>query len=253
MTSAESSSNFPGRHNRIRRPGSGSWGIDVLRLALIALAVTLSTSPLLAQGRGRSMGAGRPFHAPGAGLGAGSRRTRIVAGRFGHRRFGNFYSPYFYGAPYWADYWPYDEPYDYGPEYPPAEAPAAPPEPAPVAKNEPLPDPVLLELQGGHWVRVKNFTESAENASNASPSQAAAAEQMPPAVLVYRDGHREEVTSYSIIGEVLYTRADYWTTGAWSRTIQLADLDLPATLEANHDRSVKFDLPSGPDEVVIRP
>jgi hypothetical protein len=76
---------------------------------------------------------------------------------------------------------------------------------------------------------------------------------MPPAVLIYRDGHREEVTHYAIIGQALYTRADYWTTGTWTRTIQLAELDLPATLKANHERSVKFDLPSSPDEVVIRP
>jgi len=35
--------------------------------------------------------------------------------------------------------------------------------------------------------------------------------------------------------------------------IQIADLDLPATLKQNQDRGVRFELPSGPDEVMIRP
>ena len=52
---------------------------------------------------------------------------------------------------------------------------------------------------------------------------------------------------------MIYTKADYWTAGAWTRTIQIADLDIPATLKQNQQRGVKFELPSGPDEVVIRP
>lgn len=59
--------------------------------------------------------------------------------------------------------------------------------------------------------------------------------------------------SYSIIGTTLYTKADYLTTGAWTRKVLLADLDLPATIKQNQDRGLKFDLPSGPNEVVLRP
>ena len=74
-----------------------------------------------------------------------------------------------------------------------------------------------------------------------------------PAVLIYRDGHSEEISSYSIIGRVIYAKADYWSNGAWSRNIQIGDLDIPATLRENEQRGVKFELPSGPDEVMIRP
>src|SRR6266566_2156961 len=35
-----------------------------------------------------------------------------------------------------------------------------------------------------------------------------------PAVLIYRDGHSEEISSYSIIGRVIYAKSDYWTNGA---------------------------------------
>ncbi len=72
-------------------------------------------------------------------------------------------------------------------------------------------------------------------------------------MLVYRDGHTEELRSYSIIGTTMYTKADYWSTGAWTRKIQIADLDLPTTIEKNHERGLAFQLPSGPDEVILRP
>ena len=76
---------------------------------------------------------------------------------------------------------------------------------------------------------------------------------MAPAVLIFRDGRREEITSYSIIGPVIYTKGDYWATGSWTRSIQVSDLDLPATFKENQERGVGFNLPSGPDEIVIRP
>jgi hypothetical protein len=157
-------------------------------------------------------------------------------------------TPYFYGAPYF-----YSDYNSYEPEYP---APPPTPQPAPVvqAKPEPLPDAVLLELRGNQWVKVTNFGEaSAQTLGTAATAPAPPQKEMPPAVLIYRDGHSEEVSSYSIIGKVMYTKADYWSSGAWTRTIQIADLDVPATLQQNQRRGVKFDLPSGPDEVIIRP
>lgn len=87
----------------------------------------------------------------------------------------------------------------------------------------------------------------------ASPVAPDSFKELPPAILVYRDGHTEEVSSYSIIGTTLYTKSDYWTSGAWVRKIQVAELDLSATIKQNRDRGVKFDLPSSPDEVILRP
>jgi len=117
-----------------------------------------------------------------------------------------------------------------------------------------VPDPVLLELQGNQWVKVSSFAmPSNQNRAALQADARPAAKEMPPTVLVYRDGHSEELTSYSIIGNSLYTKSDYWSNGAWTRTIQIADLDIPATLKQNQQRGVKFELPSGPNEVMIRP
>jgi len=75
---------------------------------------------------------------------------------------------------------------------------------------------------------------------------------MPPAVLVFRDGRQEEVKKYTIIGSVIYAGANYWTTGSWTTEIPVALLDIPATLKINAEHGAKFNLPSGPNEIVIR-
>jgi hypothetical protein len=161
------------------------------------------------------------------------------------RRRGDRSNSFFYGG------WPYWSPDYYESSYEPEAAlqPPKPPEtPLREIRQEPVPSAVLLELQGDQWVKVSTFA----TATKQSVAQAAAG-KLPPAILVYRDGRSEELSSYSIIGTTLYTKADYLTTGAWTRKVLLADLDLPATIKQNQERGVKFDLPSGPNEVVLRP
>ena len=212
------------------------------KLAILALAVALCATAV-AQSR---VSMGRPAAGP-VGMGGRHFGAGISVVERGHRHpFGR--SPFFflYGAPYFYsdDYEPYDLQY--------AKSEPAPQPVSSEANPGPLPEPVLLELHGSQWVKVTNFGETSQQALNPS-SQSASAKPMPAAVLVYRDGHSEEISSYSIIDRVMYTIADYYSSGSWTRTIQIADLDIPATLKQNQRRGVKFDLPSGPDEVVIRP
>jgi hypothetical protein len=213
------------------------------KLAILALPVALGATAV-AQSR---VSMGRPAAGP-VGMGGRHFGSGISVVETGHRHpFGR--SPFFYGygAPYFYsdDYEPYDLQYA-------RSEPAPQPLPLSQANPEPLPEPVLLELHGGQWVKVTNFGETSQKALNPS-SQSASAKPMPAAVLVYRDGHSEEISSYSIIDRVMYTKSDYYSSGSWTRAIQIADLDIPATLKQNQARGVKFDLPSGPDEVVIRP
>ena len=119
-----------------------------------------------------------------------------------------------------------------------------------------------MEDRGGQWVRIPTGTQlptaaqaAAAQASSSSAPPAIAAPpvvKLPSAVIVFRDGHTEEVDKYTIRGNVLYTSADYWTTGTWTRKILVADLDVPATLKVNQQRGAKFDLPSGPAEIMVR-
>jgi hypothetical protein len=74
-----------------------------------------------------------------------------------------------------------------------------------------------------------------------------------PAVLVFRDGHHEEVSDYTIADGVLYTRLNFYTDGSWTRKIALSSLNLPDTITANQSRNLKFQLPTASNEVIVRP
>jgi hypothetical protein len=240
------------------------------RFAFAILAAALSIPPVLAQTRGGGMGtagfgisAGSPGVARGGSVGGSGRfRQGHGAGR------GSVLLPYPHFYPD-SDYYTGEA----APPQPqivvvPAAAPAPPPEPP--APRESL----LIEWQGDHFVRTtlssKNSTTveqagpdySERSASHLSATRQTATKQkkadqpateLPPAVLVFHDGRREEVSEYSIISGTIYSKADYWTTGSWTKKIQIADLDVPATLKINQERGLKFVLPTSPNQVVIRP
>src|SRR5262245_8289305 len=172
-----------------------------------------------------------------------------------------FLPPYFYPA------------YDYD-EYPsiPAQAPPTqvivmPPAPAPAPVATPV-ESLVLENWGGQWVRISNYSQSLGRAQYTLPEsppvfslQSAPAgtreatptpTKLPPTVLVFCDGHTEEVERYMIKGDVIFVGANYWSTGSWTRKVLVAELDVPATLKLNEERGGKFTLPSGPNEVIIR-
>jgi hypothetical protein len=66
------------------------------------------------------------------------------------------------------------------------------------------------------------------------PSDAAPVE---PTVLVFRDGHRQQVTNYAIMGQTVYVFDNR------TQKIALGDLDVPATIKLNDDHGVEFQLP----------
>jgi len=174
------------------------------------------------------------------------------------------YYPY-YDSYYDSDYYPdYDSQDETGEAPPPpfrlqATAPASPTN-APTA-----PESLVMELRGDHWVQLTSHgpmalaEESGEPSSGAARAKAAVASvrtkapsELSPAVLVFRDGHQEEVAKYAIVGTTISIKTDYWSTGSWTRKIPVAELNLAATLQANQERGTKFSLPSRPSEVIVR-
>ena len=130
--------------------------------------------------------------------------------------------------------------------------------------KEPLPEALLIELQGDRYVRVDSaqargtlaatdYAEAKTPAVRVAATTAAPASPLAPVVLVYRDGHREEIRDYTIADGIIYARGDYWTDGYWSKKIQLAGLDVRATVKASSEHGVRFVLPTSPNEVVTRP
>ena len=219
-----------------------------IALSLAILGITVFAAS--AQGQRRVAFASAPTGRTGAV------RMRRARGFFGGSAF----------APYYSDY--DSEPAMMempSPEIIFAEA-AQPASPAPASKPS---ESLVIELQGDHWVRVTDYGESltsgprpaqTSNLSSAVTSvairTAPASEvprELPPAVLVFRDGHREEIGKYLITGATIYANADYWSSGSWTRKVPIAELDVPATLKLNQERGARFSLPSGPNEVMMRP
>jgi hypothetical protein len=186
----------------------------------------------------------------------------------GHSAMRRFFPPLLLGDPYdYADYTSRPAESGNAPQIIVVQVPAAaPPAPSREARVEPL----MLELQGDHYVRVGEAQQE-ENQPAAQPRDArltrvkplptanhanqrqSPAADLQPIALVYRDGHREQVRDYTIAGGALYASGNYWTDGYWSRKIQLSALNLPATEQANRADGAEFLLPRSPYEVVVRP
>ena len=246
------------------------------RFALTILATAILISPVNAQIRGTgatpgAMGTGATPGASGVGRSgfgvtgtAGSAEHGLVGGptRF-HRAHSSGRSGIQLLYPYYYSDYGYDSEGAAQPQV--VVVPAAPAQPAlPASPLEPL----LIEWQGHHFVRMTLSQKASAGGQSApdyletpalrsaAPGRKAAVQplrELPPTVLVYRDGRKEEVSSYTIMSGTIYSKADYWSSGSWTREIQIADLDVPATLRLNQERGLKFVLPGGPNEVMMRP
>lgn len=178
-----------------------------------------------------------PFHASRfGGFASGPRRS----GRHHHRGFINpYYGGYGYGGGY---YIPYGYDYsDYGSDYSVME-----PE-VDDSMEENYPGPTIFDRYGRAVPRPQprasddyrsDLKSEPQTPQVTVPPQPVA--DQPDTVLVFKDGHEVEVHNYAIVGATLYD-----LSGGRTRKVELADLDLRATVKHNDDRGVSFQLPEG--------
>ena len=193
--------------------------------------------------------------------GRGSMRISSSPG-FGSRHHSRLPGSLFLGDPFWSDAY-----YDASPNVIVVQSPQAPPAQtsAPIEEHKAA-APLLIEWQGDRYVRVTSestngsrtiqpdyVADKTERHSTRAIPETRSITEPPPTTFIFRDGHQEQSTDYSIISGVIYTRGDYWTSGSWSKQIPLAQLDLPATVKANQDRGAPFRLPTAPNQVITRP
>src|SRR5262249_9763141 len=155
------------------------------------------------------------------------RRHFINSFPFGFGGFGGFgYLTYY---PYYADY-PYTT------------------EPAPstyAARNDSTYeqgriDQQLQDLRDEVRALREENTLNAQAARPVQPSpERSKPEPLPPTTLIFRDGHREDVQNYAIVGDTLWILNE-----SRARKRPLTDLDIQATRQANLDRGVDFAVPS---------
>jgi len=196
---------------------------------------------------------------------------RMSAGPHFSGRPAPFHSPHFNRGP-GAYYLPLFDPFyaDYlsTPQYPASQPPLiiAQPAAAPSAPvSSPPAQPLLIELRGDRYVQISGEADSQSEiidqtlASSIGPGKNAEAQHSSPplhytvTVLLFRDGHREEVSNYAIVDGFLYASGSYYTAGAWVRKVELSSLDLPETIASNQSHGVQFRLPSAPNEVIVGP
>jgi len=194
-------------------------------MACVAVSLTLSA---LGQSRG-SISAGSP--------GMGRPQPPSVFNRPGqfhrgfHRGNGNGTVIYPYGYPFGY----YDSFYD--DRY--AE-PVAPPTPVVVVKDDRPPAPPVPVVQPAP-VDPKIIEIPDTNARTGQASKTI------PAVFILTDGRRVETLFYTITDSVLTIKEPHRT----AQRIPLSDLNLEATLSANHERGLNLQLPENTSEILI--
>jgi hypothetical protein len=183
--------------------------------------------PLPSVSSGPNMGFGNRFH-NGEGFGHG--------GRF-HRRDGAFATPYYY-VPYGYGYG-YDYDYVGGPDMYSGS-------PDTYAGPPPTPNESTLHIIV-EQPPVQSYGAPSDDPQITRPPRRSTVQEQPapvrdvkprePTVLVYRDGHKQEVGNYAIMGQTVYVLDEH------TQKISLADLDVPATVKANDDRGMEFKIP----------
>ena len=210
-------------------------------IAIAAFVVVLAAVPAFCQrhggmsassaGRGGSVSHGPVFGGRGGivvgSFHSGMRFRTGFPGRFSHRRFFNSYSPY----PYYAGY---GYPLFYDPPDSPSPYDAA----APYYQLNQQQTNEINRLSD-EVERLRDEQES-RRSEQVPPPQASNRQSAPelPTVLVFRDGHKQEVVNYAIVGQTL------WILGEDKATkVSVADLDVPATTKVNDEHGVDFRLP----------
>ena len=141
----------------------------------------------------------------------------------GHRNGYGFYGSGGYVYPYYVPY--YDTSADY--------------DPGPYLSSGPPPEQTLhivVDTPPAQREADPDYNDASPSAA-AKPKHEHDAGPVDPTVLVFRDGHKLEVTNYAIMGQTLYV------FDTRTQKIALGDLDVPATIKANDDRGVEFQLP----------
>jgi hypothetical protein len=155
---------------------------------------------------------------------------------FGFGGFGSFYSPFY--SPFSS----YSSPYDWGAPYA-----GTPYESSPYMYSDPAPAPSYsapaADASAGLAYQVGQLSQQiaelrAEQAARASQSPLSGSAHYAQTVLVYKDGHRQEIQNYAIVGQTLWIFDEHAST-----RISLSDLDLAATQNENRQRGNRFSVP----------
>jgi hypothetical protein len=106
--------------------------------------------------------------------------------------------------------------------------------------------PTIFDRRGSGQLARRPRQDYGESArSSEQPEESPEAKDLaespsdqPQTVLVFKDGHQDEIQNYAVVGQTLYDLSP-----GHRRKIALADLDLAATAKENDNRGISFQLP----------
>lgn len=169
-----------------------------------------------------------------------------------HRQNQGYAYPYY--VPYYVPYSPVMDPSD-APEESAADVPEDP--------NQYQGGPTIFDRRGSGMPAPNDYREEKPRAAVPKPSNPVATPAMqtealtaapaptkapepiviaqPSTILIFKDGHKQEVSNYAIVGSNLFD-----LTPGHRLKIALSDLDLNATQKANEDEGIDFKLPESP-------
>jgi hypothetical protein len=103
--------------------------------------------------------------------------------------------------------------------------------------------PTIFDRRGPGTVEIREEAEKTtpsedktDSGADATPPEPVA--DQPETILVFKDGHQQEVQNYAIVGDALYDMSS-----GHRKKIALAELDLNATIKQNDENGVDFRLP----------
>jgi hypothetical protein len=108
------------------------------------------------------------------------------------------------------------------------------------ARNDYPDDPPAPIAKHAHEPEVRKEAPDPPDDPPPTPAVVPVANQ-PSTILVFKDGHKQEVSNYAIVGVNLFD-----LTPGHRLKIALADVDVAATQKANEDQGVDFTLPAAP-------
>ena len=204
-------------------------------LFAVLTAAILVATPLYAQ-RG-----GGGFHGGGRGMGGGNGlglggRPGFPNGSFPHYRRHHRFSNYGLGFASW--YYPY---WDEG------EALEFYPQPESSATSPPVVTPPVV-IVNSHDNRPPAPAPAGPKLIEVPPTKgfATTTKPEPPALFVFANGERLEINRYMLTANSLRVEI-----GRQQRRIPLSEIDVDATIAANHERGINLEFPTGRNEIFL--
>jgi hypothetical protein len=157
---------------------------------------------------------------------------------FRHRRFYYGYYPWYYGYYGYPGYYGYSGyPWDYSDSSYLTAPNSYPNYDMAYPQGNSMQQQEIDRLEG-EVDRLREERDARASAAAPESRKETTAQVSEPTVLVFRDGRKEEVKNYAIVGETLWVFSELR-----ARKIPLADLNIDATTKTNDDRGVEFRVP----------